>query len=219
MALLLPVLSKVKIRAKRVVCMGQQKNQSTAMFMFLGDHDSAFPVMDDCAPYNPWYSLIGQKVGGGMPAEDRKLNEYLGNSEEVSHCPDDRGQASSFATWENGSKVSVYDQLGFSYGYAQHSTLWGVQAVVKHSGKPVRVTKLKGSLSTKFLLSEWNYFPNREWAVPVNRWHSDSGAYDFSIRKMVTSFADGHTEYFTFPSNWDSGRPIGTAVDPTSELW
>jgi len=217
-SLLLPALSRANTKAYRVACMSQQKTWGIATFMYLSDNNSCYPVVAS-APHNPWYSLIGKQTGmGTMPTEGRLLNQYVGNTEEASRCPDDRGQASTFADWENGSGLSVYDQLGFSYGFAQTGTIYGVKPLVMHNNSnPVRMSQLNGPLGNKLLLSEWNWYANRPWAIPINRWHSYGSEYG-SGRQSVTTFADGHSEYFAFPNNWET-RSYGYPVDPAGELW
>jgi prepilin-type N-terminal cleavage/methylation domain-containing protein len=208
-SMLLPALTQARVRAKVITCMGNQKNLSLAIPMYVDDHDDYFPVV---IAGNPWYSLFG-KQADLLPAEDRILNEYLGNSLEVAYCPGDTGQTSSFAHWEVSD--SVYDSLGFSYGFAQNSTLWGVKPIIAHSAATaIRRSSLGGAMDTKLYLSGYPWFPNRPWAGAPNRWHNSQS----SRQRYVTSFGDGHTENYTFPSDWET-RPIRITADPTSELW
>jgi len=217
-AILMPALSSARRSAQRMQCMSNQRSWGVAMLAYNTDNKDAYPVLDT-APHNPWYSLFGKQTAAGtMPLEERPLNDYVNDAAEAALCPDDRGQASTFASWENGSGKSIYDQLGFSYAFAQNSDLFGIQHLVKHGAQePVKISDLNGPMSTKFLMSEYNYFPNRPWAIPVNRWH-DFKSSPAPTRQSVVAFADGHAEYLVFPADWES-RGTGFPVDPTSELW
>lgn len=217
-AILLPALSSAQRSVDRMICLSNQRSWGIAMLSYNTDNKDTYPVVNS-APHNPWYSLFGKQTAlGTMPAEDRPLNDYVNDEEEAARCPDDRGQSSSFATWEDGSGLSVFDQLGFSYLFAQGGDVFGIRYLVGHgSAEPVRISDLNGPMDTKLVLSEYNHYPNRPWANPTNRWHDFKSTPDLT-RQSVVAFADGHAEYLVFPEDWES-RGLFPPVDPMSELW
>src|SRR5579872_1464201 len=55
-SLILPALSKAKIKAVRISCLDNTKMQAAAFIMYAGDNNDVLP---EVAPHNGWTSLYG----------------------------------------------------------------------------------------------------------------------------------------------------------------
>ena len=74
-----------------------------------------------------------------------------------------------------------------------------------------------GSLDHKLLFSEWNWHGNRRPDAPNIQWHNPGG----STRQMNTQFADGHAEFYSFSTYYESvrGRTGRSPELDKDDLW
>ena len=75
LAMLVPALSRAKIKAQSVQCMNHVKQLNLALMMYATDHNDTFP------PADSWCDLI---------------KPYTGNSTAVFHCPSQPGAECSY---------------------------------------------------------------------------------------------------------------------------
>ena len=91
--MLLPALSKAKLKGKQAVCTNNTKQIGIAFKVYMDDFRGYFPI------HNSWGNLggaLGQHPsnleGGLTPESGRPLNAYAGKPE-VFRCPSDNGDA------------------------------------------------------------------------------------------------------------------------------
>ena len=132
-ALLLPVLSRTRETARRVVCVGNLRQVGLGAMYYVADADSYFPALaPNLYPYAgsvESYHRFGGKGGttGYHPvieSGDRLLNSYIGfhgtatnrdgGALEVFRCPSDVGCESGAS---GGWTSTTWDFLGTSYYY------------------------------------------------------------------------------------------------------
>jgi prepilin-type processing-associated H-X9-DG protein len=88
----------------------------------------------------------------------------------------------------------------------------------------------RGDMSTKIVLGDWCWHPNRRLSSPQTSWHFPNDKH----RKMNMLFADGHAQLFEFPPSheeapikdsfyWDPEHPentdTGIPPDPSRGYW
>ena len=98
-ALLLPVLSKVKQRAKGSICMSNGKQMMMAMTLYTGDNNDFYPPNPDDGNTLPGYNWCSGNAGIGGPQEFNPdvltdpsrslLISYLVQSAKLFRCPSD----------------------------------------------------------------------------------------------------------------------------------
>lgn len=108
MAILLPVLSKVRLLSRRMVCGGNLKQIVLAWHLYMEDHDGAFYRAKENAEYT-----YGGWKGIYYPDIPRPINRYLN----LPTLPKNETQARVFkCPSDNGSiGFSAYKGLGTSY--------------------------------------------------------------------------------------------------------
>ena len=95
-ALLLPALSRAKLKAQRVQCTSNQHQIGLAFKLYSDDASDKYPVHDGWAavggqrPTNPYVSGDAWEYGGAEWETNRPLNSYARNVS-VFHCPNDKG--------------------------------------------------------------------------------------------------------------------------------
>lgn len=192
MCLLLPVLVQAKERAKIVICLGNQKQITSAMHIYSSDHDRMLV-------YTKWYTDFAGKRGrhGWSPnpaTHPRLLNPYLGgddSSSELVKCPSDKGD-SLYPSWK-----STYVELGNSYSvqYAsfQHNGVgFSTNSAWDGSGLMKRKITWFTNPSYKISLHSNEWGNNRDWYSDKTRWHGQSITRPY----IPASFMDGHVENF-----------------------
>jgi prepilin-type N-terminal cleavage/methylation domain-containing protein len=126
--LLLPALASAKLRAKKIQCVSNMKQQGLACALYMGDFNGAYPSVAEGEAYS--YDLWGGKRGidlSGDPILDssnRLLNPYVALSARVDtntyggmlifKCPADVG---ALAAAYIARLPTVFDHTGWSYLY------------------------------------------------------------------------------------------------------
>ena len=178
--------------------------------------------------------FTGETDSGGNPLPVRPLNPYL-DSPEVARCPDDRGD-----TWLGiGDPTdNNYEEYGNSYHPQWHHDLFGVMRVTgqrdpassdgagdlpmnldnpyidRSTGISFATGGYRGSISTKLVMSDWNWHANRPLSNPNTRWHTPGGSRTFN-----TLFADGHVEYLAFDPVFDATPALPFTADESRGYW
>ncbi|HWQ90705.1 MAG TPA: prepilin-type N-terminal cleavage/methylation domain-containing protein [Clostridia bacterium] len=216
-AMLLPALARAKNQAKRTQCVNNQHQIGLALRMYSDDNLDRMPLHDG------WGAVGGQRpttptttgnafdYGGAEWPTNRPLNKYVGNNQNVFHCPADRGDVL------NPTAKSCWDGWGNSYLIA-----WGdgfrVKKVTGSAGKlyPVgpsmKYTEIARKPATKIIQGDWPWHANRVITDARSEWHNVRGR-----RAEAMLFGDTHVEFFKFPP--DAQVSNGAPPDPNYFYW
>ena len=193
-ALLLPVLGRVRKKAMIVKCISNEKQIGVAVSDYLSDADNIYPRVG-----GSWLGLAGvhsENAATYVEGEDgeRPLNSYLSYEFDVLRCPLDKGDQHK----KQGN--SCFEFYGVSYMGAQESggrkRWYGIKYIFAQSSAPfprMRMSKVE-SPTEKVVLADCPFYRNRDMTVDKNRWHHDK-----LMRRFAVLWADGHVAEFTFP--------------------
>lgn len=199
--LLLPALSRAKVRAQRIQCVNNLKQIGIALNMYADDNADYFPA------FLQWAAWGGKKgsttmEGGNVPEDKRPLNAYLKNVKTFS-CPGDKGDAlktgwpaglSCFDAWGNSFVMpwrSPSLSLPPNYGWLGITCIGGYN----FPGKEVpsmKVSQINKAVSRKIIAMDWAGSPDRK-LNQVSAWHSSQGKGFFDIL-----YGDSHVEGYLF---------------------
>lgn len=210
--MLLPALSKAKMKAHQARCTNNTKQIALAMLVYTPDHDEKFPVhsgwgdMGGKTPdANPPFTLNGS-YGVTTVETNRVLYRYTGGGA-VFNCPRDSGD--TFSPAYAAAVKKCFDSYGTSYLVQWNSDAFGVARVTGPNPTTVaRTSTYARQVAKKLLFGDWNFHANRAVGVLQGQWHNYGGRNRYNM-----AFLDGHSEFFEFPANWNS-TPAGTAPDP-----
>lgn len=202
-AMLLPALSRAKVRAQRINCVNNQKQIGLSLAMYADDNADYFPA------YLEW-GAWGGKRGNGNPAahgwnvpEDRRpMNVYVKNVNTF-HCPGDKGDTQNpssppgqtcFDSWGNSY---VIPWRGLSFAAAPDYGWLGINCIGGYTfpGREIpsmKVSAISKAVTKKILAMDWAASPDRK-LDQVSAWHSDKGKGLFNVL-----FGDMHVEGFLF---------------------
>jgi prepilin-type N-terminal cleavage/methylation domain-containing protein len=229
-AMLLPALSRAKLKAKRVQCVNNQKQLGIALILYADDSNDSMPA------YLDWACWGGKKgtgqptaaatYGWNVPDTARPVNPYSKNVD-LYHCPGDKGDP----WYMTGNLQSCFDAWGNSYllpwrqtglvdaGTGANSSLgysyYGIEALggdAKTDGnKAMKVSEIARKPTTKIVLVDWPGAPDRT-LDEVSTWHTDRGKGLFNIL-----YGDNHVQGYLFKaSERYPVTPWGALVDPDS---
>jgi prepilin-type N-terminal cleavage/methylation domain-containing protein/prepilin-type processing-associated H-X9-DG protein len=211
--MLLPALSKAKMKAHQTKCTNNTKQIALAMLVYAGDYEERFPVhsgwgdMGGKTPdANPPFTLNGG-YGVTTTEANRVLNKYTGGGA-AWNCPRDSGDTFSAAYAAQVKKC--FDSYGTSYLVQWNSTAFGVATVTTPNPATVpRTTTYTRAVSTKMLFGDWNWHANRAVNVLQGQWHNYGGRNRYNM-----AFLDGHAEFFEFPQPWNNTTTFPGGPDP-----
>ncbi len=214
--MLLPALSKAKLKGKQAVCTNNMKQMGIAFKVYMDDYRGYFPI------HTSWGNIggaLGQHAsnleGGLTPPANRPLNAYVGKVESF-RCPSDNGDARWNPPAANPGVENCYFAWGNSYS-DQLNTRMQIQRVTGSdmaANIPMNEVELARAPSTKFVMGDWIWHRDRGVTVKKNQWHN----YAAEKRTMVT-FGDGHAEFFKFPDIWFTWANNTPAPDPANGFW
>ena len=211
--ILLPSLSSAREQARTVQCLSNERQIGLALVAYTNDNRGAYPC------HSNWGNCMGKKGAtliydsadftgfAGEPGVTavRPLNPYL-TTAEVVRCPDDKGDP-----YKN--VANCFDAYGTSYLLPYKLDLFGVRHVtaigVPNTLSPMRAG-LRGPASTKIILGDFTWPPNRRLTDARTRWHGPTRPS--KERRMNMLFLDGHAEPFTFPA-------ANVPPDPSRGYW
>jgi prepilin-type N-terminal cleavage/methylation domain-containing protein/prepilin-type processing-associated H-X9-DG protein len=209
-ALLLPALARAKERAHRTACLSNQKQLLIAWETYAGD-DNGRMVSNDVDTSTPTpRSKPGAWVTGNCALDDEPatitggtLYPYTGNVK-IYRCPADRSSVQSSGTPRNRS----YSLSGYLNGAAENSK-WNVLPLT-------RITQIRNPSKTLAFIEDADaddghflYSSKFDDWLNVPAWHHRNGA--------ILAFADGHTEYWKWKSNFPTRNYFsghGYILDP-----
>ena len=211
-AMLLPALAKAKVKAQAIKCVSNLKQIGLAMRMYVDDNAGTYPV------HNGWADIGGQTPANpppgtsfapDTPASNRPLNRYAG-SVEVFNCPSDKGDS------QVPGVKNCYDRFGNSYLVPWHINMFGVKQVtarpipVPGDGVAVKDSEVARKPTTKIIMGDWIWSPNRSLDAPESLWHNNKGQCRLNLL-----YGDGHVEVSKLPDTY----PLNTPVDINAKWW
>jgi prepilin-type N-terminal cleavage/methylation domain-containing protein len=219
-AMLLPALSRAKLKAQRVYCYNNVRQQGIALFMYPEENGDYYPVWPTWVAYGGQTSTLkpGEQGfaavipnGGQIDQTNRPLNKYVANGLGVFHCPADKGDA------QYSDVKSCWDAYGISYYMAFWFDAYGVQHVGgaanwpwPQAGNlgPIKGSQIAKAPVTKVILADFPWYDRDTRSIynPASAWHNDRGKPVFP-----TLFGDGHVANFLFPLD-----PSKLTVDVTT---
>lgn len=240
--ILLPSLHKAKVMGSALVCRNNLRQIASGVFLYAHDYADLMPVstaqelggatglvdIDDV-----W--LPPRMFGGGLPADERVLNPYLGDTHEAYQCPSDKGEPLWwFDTEAYQDSATAHELYGSSYFYASgYNRMIGVMmpmGIAKFVGLDFSYDRfqhrhLQNGLSVR---TGYYRFPTKKVLlgdIPIHRampgavatnpraqWH----AQDSNRLWANIVFLDGHVEFVdVFP--YDSPQHQGTDTIPSPE--
>ena len=218
-ALLLPTLSRAKLKAQGISCMNNTKQTTLAWIMWSGDNN------DDLLAARAWmkgsvdtpgdYDFIdvqGATVGHWLPASP--LTPYVGGNVKVYKCPGDF-RVSTLNGYKGTPVCRSYSMNGwFGEGWNQPNEPFIIYRKASEMTRPGPVNTFvmldESGLTINdgfFAVTMENYDPNN---LPAKRiidvpatYHGNAGSF---------SFADGHSEIH----RWRDGRTAGLLIGDDS---
>ena len=213
--MLLPALSKAKMKSHQTKCANNTKQIALALHVYTGDFDDRFPVhsgwgdMGGKTPdANPPFTLNGS-YGVTTTEANRVLNPYNGGGA-VYNCPRDSGDSIVVGGVPYSTQVKkCFDSYGTSYLVEWNGPAFGVAQVTSQTvANSKRSAEYTRAVDRKILFGDWNWHANRLVNVLAGQWHNYGGRNRYNL-----AFADGHAEFYEFPAGY-SGLAAGTAPDP-----
>ncbi|XAL98956.1 prepilin-type N-terminal cleavage/methylation domain-containing protein [Phycisphaeraceae bacterium D3-23] len=246
-AILLPALAGARASARLSQCQSNQSQFGKGIHAYAAENKQDLPSLEN------WYTLagpagssdgaaiwpvisqvgLGSEVGANGVTAPRAINDYLGDSPEVSRCPDDKGDAffpdvencyeaygnSYLPQWKDGTGVPYFG-VAQVFGAAtldasgNRSVIAGREPANMDAGVRNGGVLYRFGWSKKILMGDIPWHGNRPLADSRNRWHLRSSA---NKRLSTMLFGDGHVEYFEFPNGYG---PLVYPVDPsTNGYW
>ena len=194
-SLLLPALSKARLKTKVGVCLSQSRQIGTAALVYATENNGRFPVYQNDAGLNDGFRWVGKggtaspeiTSGGFQAVEKRALNKYLGytsNDSEVplALCPlKDNRQGLN----QQGGTFSQEAHLGSSYTGAVR---WDYDDLGENTISQIQNSSTMAMVLTFSAFITIKYGTSGHYKATWN--HSDVGRYPIT-------FVDGHTSHLT----------------------
>jgi len=218
-ALLLPALSRARIKALQAQCQNNQHQIGLAYLMYASDAQDSLPVHPD------WASAGGQDgtYYVFVAATNRPLYSYARN-QQVFQCPADKGdvfrdmsvKSNCFGVYGNSYLVQWADpnnpvDPGDStkcYSFCTRTVTAPTNGSAAWRGAiptPMKTTQSEGPSPTKIVQGDWVWQANRGTTDPRSVWHNYRGK---SLSVML--YLDGHVAAYQFPAamvNWEVSPP------------
>ena len=199
--MLLPALGKAKEKAHKATCVSNARQITLCFKVYVGDYNDAYPVH---SAWNDWGGVTGtNNAGSGMtPGTNRLMNAYA-QATNIFRCPSDGGDA-------------VWNVANCFYGYgSSYSVQWNTDRFqVRHVTATTlaatsREQDFDGAPVTKFIFGDYIWHKDRNVNAQKTFWHNYPGE-----RRVVSSFGDGHVEFYKFPTGydlWPNSQPYNQA--------
>jgi prepilin-type N-terminal cleavage/methylation domain-containing protein len=211
-AMLLPALSRAKIKAQTARCISNNRQCGIAYIMYTQDNNDTYPLARD------WAGVGGQDGSYNffIAMTNKPLFLYQANPE-IFRCPSDRGDLFNAHVTTNG----CYGQYGTSYlpewskDYARVKLVCGDINAARgsYAGTSIKVSEVSLRSSTKIIQGDWNWHPNRGVVETRVLWHNDRGR-----SLSVLSWGDGRSSTYKFPVV-PTGAPFWFAKPDHNFTW
>jgi prepilin-type N-terminal cleavage/methylation domain-containing protein len=208
--MLLPALSKAKLKGKQAACTNNDKQLGLAFKLYADDFNGFYPIQVA-------WGVVGGATGtrnleGGLTlAANRPLNRYAGK-EEVFRCPSDNGDARWDPPAATPGVDNCYVAWGNSYSCQWNTDRFQIRRVTgadMGANRPINDAEIGQSASSKILIGDWIWHKDRSPLVKKGQWHNYTAE-----RRFMFVFGDGHAEFFKFPADygdrttaWPDSRP------------
>jgi prepilin-type N-terminal cleavage/methylation domain-containing protein len=208
-AMLLPALSKAKLKATLTVDKSNQKQIVTAMIMYSGDFKDAILANRDAAGNNlnggGYYVATAIPAGTTQDAAERQtlvqlqtspISSYLGKAMKVFHCPGD-------LRYKNL-------RVGNGWAYATYSRVDGMNGDGWSGQKPYKKFSAvrQPDMAAVFLEeADPRGYNNGYWVMQKSGWVDPFAIFHGTVSTF--SFSDGHVE----SHKWTDGQTIKAARD------
>ena len=203
--MLLPALGKAKAKALKATCISNARQITLCFKVYVGDYLDVYPVH---GAWNDWGGQTGtNNAGSGMtPGTNRLLNPYAQGTN-LFRCPSDGGDS----VWNVANCFSGY---GSSYSVQWNTDRFQVRHVTGTTvANTSREQDFDGAPATKFIFGDYIWHKDRNVNAPLTFWHNYPGE-----RRVVSSFGDGHVEFYKFPQGYDAW-PATQPYDPANGVW
>lgn len=219
-AMLLPVLSKTKLKAQQIDCLNNQRQLQTGWLMYVHEQNDALPLNSgEVAIYSPYASTTNSWVIGDVTVSadlsfirQGSIFPYV-NNPDVYHCPSDHSTVNDTNTLRTRSYSMDYYLNGDIDPQYFHNLPLGafVGLATRYSGI--------SHPSTAFVLLDENEKTINDGIFVLFR-DSDQiwrdAPSDRHSQGMNLSFADGHCEHWRWraPKRMQGGgEPVASADD------
>jgi prepilin-type N-terminal cleavage/methylation domain-containing protein len=225
--MLLPALSRAKIKGQATKCLSNQKQQYLGYHMYADDNLDFYPTHADWATVGGFIRpdvRTRQIIHDRMGETNRPLNAYV-SAPAAFHCPSDKGD--SF--WPAESNPSCYAGWGNSYLPMWSVDWFGVKHVTADSrapastpqGRPMKSGEIALSPSNKIIQGDWPWMGSRDagdgavhsGARSKSHWHNNRGQRGWNLM-----WGDGHVSLFRFPPDYGPTQ-LNRPIDRTHDWW
>jgi prepilin-type N-terminal cleavage/methylation domain-containing protein len=208
-ALLLPSLGKAKDTAARIQCLNNLRQIGLATHMYTEDFNNTYPLVFDWPEFGGQLGASNSYSANLCGPTNRPLNVYA-PSVNVFSCPRDKGDTLT------GTSAPLWIAYGNSYIMQLAESSFRIQYILAYQngsyGPPVRTSLIKRT-DNKIIVGDWPLHANRPLSDKRTQWHNHGEKRAFNV-----TFADQHSEYFTFPPSY-SVADAYTPVDPNFLWW
>jgi len=208
-AMLLPALSKAKLKATLTTCRSNQKQIVTAVLMYAGDYQEAIMASRDSLGNalngGGYYIASDLPAGTQLDVAERQtliqlqtspVSPFVGKVMKVFHCPGDLRY----------KKLTV----GNGWAYATYSKADGMNGGGWHGQKPYqKFGSVKAPAMAMVFLEEADPrgYNNGTWVMDQTGWVDPFAIFHGTVSTF--SFADGHAE----SHKWTDAQTIKAAMD------
>ena len=222
-ALLLPVLSRAKSKARSATCLGNGRQMMLAILLYASDNDEFYPPNPDDGNKIPGHNWCSGSAGIGEADEfnpdvlqDSRLcliADYLSGEASVFRCPEDKRIGIYQGTNAGLIGRTVPSARTFSMNQAVGTICAGFDAGQAHSGPP------RLSVNGPWLNNQHNQRRNSPWAtfgkttdtsapgpsklwvlVDEDAWGLNDAAFAFGMQEP-----NGVPQWFDFPGTYHNG--------------
>ena len=78
----------------------------------------------------------------------------------------------------------------------------------------IKASEVGKKPTTKIILGDWPWHPNRDTSNPRLQWHNYAG-----IRYMNMLFGDGHVQYWRFPKEYNTDPKYTSGAVNMNDPW
>jgi prepilin-type N-terminal cleavage/methylation domain-containing protein len=187
--MLLPALSKAKIKAQGIQCMSNTKQITLAWIMYSMDHEDYLCNSREWMGGDVYYGNVNNDWTNINILRASPLNNYLAGNYQVYHCPGDHRQYGNRGTVVRSVSMQCYIGVGWTGGFFVYNKMTSM----------VR----PGAANTFVILDESKWTINDGFfAVPMETYDPYTPAAMAFVDVPATfhnnagslSFADGHSE-------------------------
>jgi prepilin-type N-terminal cleavage/methylation domain-containing protein len=228
-AMLLPALAQAKNKSKQIVCMGNTKQVTLAMLMYVDDQDEQFPINstgpgenvswdDRLAGYDGRVLTEAELLDNNMPDGDSRHDVYQCPSDTIAHRNGNAPRSYS----QNRLKTGQNKRRGIASMPGDGQTINGIDYGVSLSLPKVREP------SRNLMLVEWpkgNSLIGQSSggctnsADEVAAWLNDANFWIHGFPRLNWTFIDGHAEFLSFPETLTEISNPWSVTDVRGTMW